>query len=168
MKKGLNFRTIESQKEYFDKYEEALKLVSVPFNEKYITISFGDSYVICAGNEKNPPLVLLHAASCGSLIWYKNIPFWSKYFCVYAIDLIGESSKSILTKKMKTSQDNAQWLDETLAGLGLDKVFLCGLSIGGWNAANYAGFYQKKVMKLILLSPVQTFAKMYRSFFIKI
>lgn len=168
MKKGLNFRTIESQKEYFDTYEEALKLVPVPVNEKYITTSFGDSYVICAGNEKNPPLVLLHAASCGSIIWYNNIPFWSKYFCVYAIDLIGESSKSILTKKMKTSQDNAQWLDETLAGLGLDKVFLCGISIGGWNAANYAGFYPKKVMKLILLSPVQTFAKMYRSFFIKI
>lgn len=84
-------------------------------------------------------------------------------FFVYAIDLIGESSKSILTKKMKTPQDNAMWLDETLAGLRLDKVFLCGLSIGGWNAANYAGFYPKKVIKLILLSPVQTLAKMYLS-----
>lgn len=126
MKKGLNFRTTESQMEYFDTYEEALKLVSVPFNEKYITTSFGDSYVLCAGNEKNPPLVLLHAASCGSPIWYKNILFWSNYFCVYAIDLIGESSKSILTMKMKTPQDNAMWLDETLAGLELDKVFLCG------------------------------------------
>lgn len=168
MKKGLNFRTIESQKEYFVAYEKALKLVSVPFNEKYITTSFGDSYVLCAGNEKNPPLVLLHAASCGSPIWYKNILFWSNYFCVYAIDLIGESSKSILTKKMKTPQDNAMWLDETLVGLELDKVFLCGLSIGGWNAANYTGFYPKKVIKLILLSPVQTLAKMYFSFFFKI
>lgn len=168
MKKGLNFRTIESQKEYFETYEEALKLISVPLVEKYITTSFGDSHVICSGNEENPALVLLHASSCGSPIWYKNIPFWSKYFSVYAIDLIGESSKSILTKKMKTTQDNARWLDETLAGLGLDKVFLCGLSIGGWNAANYAGFYPQKVIKLILLSPVQTFAKMYSSFFFKI
>ncbi len=168
MEKGLNFRTIESQQEYFDTYEEALKLISVPFAEKYVPTSFGDSHVICCGNEENPPLVLLHAASCGSLIWYKNIPFWSKHFCVYAIDLIGESSKSILARKMKTTQDNARWLDETLAGLGLDQVFLCGLSIGGWNAANYAGFYPRKVKKLILLSPVQTFAKMYSSFFVKI
>lgn len=82
--------------------------------------------------------------------------------------MIGESSKSILTKKMKTPQDNAMWLDETLVGLELDKVFLCGLSIGGWNAANYTGFYPKKVIKLILLSPVQTLAKMYFSFFFKI
>ncbi len=113
-------------------------------------------------------MVLLHAASCGSPIWYKNIPFWSQYFSVYAIDLIGESSKSILTKKMKTTYDNAKWLDETLTGLGLDKVFLCGLSIGGWNACNHAGFYPQKVLKVIMLSPVQTFAKMYSSFFFKI
>ena len=64
---------------------------------------------------------------------------------------------------MKTPQDNAMWLDETLVGLELDKVFLCGLSIGGWNAANYTGFYPKKVIKLILLSPVQALAKMYFS-----
>lgn len=122
----------------------------------------------CYGKRFCVYMVLLHASSCGSPIWYKNILFLCKYFSVYAIDLIGESSKSILTKKMKATQDNALWLDETLAGLGLDKVFLCGLSIGGWNAANYAGFYPKKVIKLILLSPVQTLAKMHPSFFFKI
>lgn len=37
---------------------------------------------------------------------------------------------------------------------------LCGLSIGGWNAANYAARYPKKVNKLVLISPVQTLAKM--------
>lgn len=168
MKKGLNFRTIESQNEYFEAYEKALKLIAMPVVEKYVTTSFGDSHVVCSGDENNPPLVLLHASSCGSPIWYKNLSFWSNYFSVYGIDLIGESSKSILTRKMKTPKDNALWLDETLTGLGLEQVFLCGLSIGGWNAANYAGFYPEKVIKLVLLSPVQTFAKMYPSFFFKI
>lgn len=168
MEKGLNFRTIESQKEYFKTYENSLKLISCPIEEKYVSTSFGYSHVLCSGTVGNPPLVLLHAASCGSPIWYKNIPFWSKYFRVYAVDLIGESSKSILTKKLKKPYDNAEWLDETLAGLGLDKFFLCGLSIGGWNAANYAAYYPQKVLKLMLLSPVQTFSKMYNSFFIKI
>lgn len=140
MQKGLNFRTIESQKEYFNIYDESLKLISITFTEKYVSTTFGESHVICCEDKKNPPLVLLHAASCGSTIWYKNITFLSKYFSVYAIDLIGESSKSILTKKMNTEADNAKWLDETLTGLGLVRVNLCGLSIGGWNAANYAGF----------------------------
>lgn len=168
MKKGLNFRTLTSQKEYFAAYDEALHLIAAPVIEKYITTTFGDSHVICCGEMDKPPLVLLHAASCGSPIWYKNIPFWSKHFCVYAIDLIGESSKSILEKKIKTTQESAQWLDETIVGLGLAQILLCGLSIGGWNAANYASVYPQKVLKLILLSPVQTFAKMHLSFFLKI
>ena len=168
MKRGLNFKTVENQKEYFSVYESSLQLISSPIIEKYVTTSFGDSHVICSGNVSSPPLVLLHASSCGSPVWYKNIPFWSKHYRVYAIDLIGEASKSILTNKMKTVFDNAKWLDETLTGLELGKVFLCGLSIGGWNAANYAGFFPQKVLKLILLSPVQTFAKMHSSFFIKI
>ena len=59
MKKGLNFRTIESQKEYFEAYEKALKLIAMPVVEKYVTTSFGDSHVVCCGDENNPPLVLL-------------------------------------------------------------------------------------------------------------
>ena len=57
MKKGLNFRTIESQKEYFEAYEKALKLIAMPVVEKYVTTSFGDSHVVCSGDENNPPLV---------------------------------------------------------------------------------------------------------------
>ena len=168
MKKGLNFRTMDSQREYFSAYEEALKLISVPYQEKYVETTFGDSHVVCCGDENNSPLILLHASSCGSPLWYKNIAFLSQYFRVYAIDLIGEASKSILTEKMKNPQDNAKWLDETISSLGIDRMYLCGISIGGWNAANYAGFYPQKVIKLILLSPVQTFAKMYNTFFFKI
>ncbi|MEF9921178.1 alpha/beta fold hydrolase [Anaerorhabdus sp.] len=52
--------------------------------------------------------------------------------------------------------------------MSLAKIYLCDLSIGGWNAANYAGFYPQNVLKLILLNPIQTFAKMPATFFIKI
>lgn len=168
MQRGLNFRTDEGQEKYFSAYEKSLALIDTPIAERYITTSFGHSHVLCCGAESSPPLVLLHAASCGSPIFYPNLPVWSKYFRVYAIDLIGESSKSILTAKMQTPYDNAKWLDETIRGLGLTRAFLCGLSIGGWTAANYAGFFPTRVLKLILLSPVQTFAKMYPTYFIKI
>lgn len=168
MQKGLNFRSMENQKEYCNIYEKSKKLLHIPFTETYVPTAYGKSHVICCGEEKNPPLVLLHAASCGSLIWYKNIPYLSRFYRVFAIDLIGETSMSILTKKLDTPWDSAKWLEETLSGLKLEQVNLCGLSIGGWNAANYAGYYPLRVSRLILLSPVQTFAQMYPSFFMKI
>lgn len=168
MRKGLNFKTMESQNDYIKQYDETLSLISIPIQEIYVTTQYGDTHVLCCGDKMKPPLILLHAASCSSLIWYKNLEALHNDFCIYAIDLIGETSKSILTSKMKTQNDHARWLDETLETLQLEEVYVCGLSIGGWYAANYAGFFPEKINKLILLSPVQTFAKMYRSYFIKI
>lgn len=165
---GINFRNPESQAEYFEVYEKTMQLFSIEIKEEYVETEFGKSYVIKAGNINNPPLVLLHAASCGSPIWYKNFEELSKCYSLYAVDLIGETSKSIMKKKMKNPSDNAKWLNQTIEGLGLKCVNLCGLSIGGWNAANYAVRYPKKVNRLILISPVQTFAKMYTSYFFKI
>lgn len=46
MKKGLNFRTIESQKEYFEAYEKALKLIAMPLLKKRYW-SFYDNNILC-------------------------------------------------------------------------------------------------------------------------
>jgi pimeloyl-ACP methyl ester carboxylesterase len=50
------------------------------------------------------------------------------------------------------------WLDEALAGLGLDFVHLMGVSIGGWTATNCAVHRPRRVASLTLLDPVMTFA----------
>lgn len=95
MEKGLNFRTMESQNKYFDAYSKSLELIETPVTRKYIDTSYGSSHVVCCGDERGIPLVLLHAASCGSPIWYRNISFLSNYFCVYAIDLISETAANL-------------------------------------------------------------------------
>ncbi|MDP4144084.1 MAG: alpha/beta hydrolase [Bacillota bacterium] len=168
MKKGLNFRTQKGQDDYFMAYDKTLQLWEVPFTERYIETSFGTTHCIISGDPSAEPLVLLHAASCGATIWYPNVAALSRKYCVYAIDLITESSKSILLSKVKTPEQCAKWLNETIDGLKLEQIYLCGLSIGGWNAANYAINYPRRVKKLVLLSPVQILAKMYLRFFIKI
>jgi pimeloyl-ACP methyl ester carboxylesterase len=168
METALNFRTQKGREDYIKAYEKTLRLWDVEYSEKCVTTSFGGSYCLVCGSRSNPPLVLLHAASCGSTIWYPNIKALSQSYCVYAIDLITEPSKSSLIKPIKGREQCAGWLEETLNGLGLGKIYLCGLSIGGWNAANYSSFYPLRVIKLILLSPVQTFARMHTLYFFKI
>ena len=168
MEKALNFRTLQGQEDYYKAYEETLKLWDVEYSEKYVQTSYGKSHCIICGNKDNPPLVLLHPANCGSTIWYPNISALSEHYMIYAIDLITEASKSILEIRIHKVEECAKWLKETLDGLGLDSIYLLGLSIGGWNAANFVMQYPERVNKLILLSPVQTFAKMYTSFFFKI
>ncbi len=168
MDNALNFRTQKGQDDYYQAYEKTLMLWDVAYSEKYVTTSFGETYCLICGDMSNPPLVLLHAASCGATIWYPNVKALSENHAVYAIDLITEPSKSSLQKPIKGTEQCAKWLDETVDGLGISTFYMCGLSIGGWNAANYASQYPQKVKKLILLSPVQTFAKMYFFYFFKI
>lgn len=168
LEQGLNFRTRKGQDDYFAAYDKSLGNWNVPFDEQYIETSFGKTHLLVCGHPQKPPLVLLHAASCGAVIWYKNVESLSKHFRVYAIDLITESSKSILRKKITSPSECAKWLNETFVGLSLKKINLCGLSIGGWQAINYAMYYPAKVHRLILFSPIQTFAKMNPAFFVKI
>lgn len=168
MDTGLNFRTKKGQEDYFKAYDETLALWTLPYAEVYVDTAHGKTHVIICGNRDLKPLVLLHAASCGATIWYPNVRELSKEYCIYAIDLITESSKSILMKKIRTPQESANWLSEVFDKLKLDKIYLCGLSIGGWNAANFSSLFPERVEKLILLSPIQTLSKMYPTFFFKI
>ncbi len=168
MENALNFRTKKGQQDYYKAYEKTLLLWDVAYSEEYVANSFGESHCLICGDTSNPPLVLLHAASCGSTIWYPNVKVLSEKYAVYAIDLITEPSKSMLQKPIKGNEQCAKWLDETVNGLGISEFYICGLSIGGWNAANYTIQYTEKVKKLILLSSVQTFTKMYFFYFFKI
>jgi pimeloyl-ACP methyl ester carboxylesterase len=51
------------------------------------------------------------------------------------------------------SEDNAAWLDETLAGLRLDAVHLVGHSYGGWLALNQAVYCPGRPRSITLVDP---------------
>jgi pimeloyl-ACP methyl ester carboxylesterase len=63
-----------------------------------------------------------------------------------------------------TADDYAQWLNETLDGLGLGRVCLAGQSYGGWLALNFALAAPHRLEKLVLLSPGGGFTPMARQF----
>jgi pimeloyl-ACP methyl ester carboxylesterase len=65
---------------------------------------------------------------------------------------------SVQDKPITGPDDEARWLDDALAGLGLDRVHVMGVSIGGWTAVNYAARRPGRAASLALLDPVLTFA----------
>ncbi len=77
---------------------------------------------------------------------------------VYSIDLLGEAGMSVQDKPIRDADDQAHWLDDTLAGLGLGQAHLMGVSIGGWTAINHAVRQPGRAASLTLLDPVMTFA----------
>jgi pimeloyl-ACP methyl ester carboxylesterase len=99
------------------------------------------------------PVVLVHGAGSCSAMWYPNTPALSADRPVYAVDTPGDPGRSVQREPIHQPERAAQWLDETLAGLGLERVHLVGTSYGGWLALNLAHRRPERLASVTLLDP---------------
>lgn len=123
-----------------------------------VETSFGTTHVYRYGpdnasGESRTPVVLVHGAGSCSAMWYPNTPALSANRPVYAIDTPGDPGRSVQHEPIHQPERAAQWLDETLAGLGLDSVHLVGSSYGGWLALNQAHRKPYRLASVTLLDP---------------
>jgi pimeloyl-ACP methyl ester carboxylesterase len=110
------------------------------------------------GPSDRPPVLLLPGRNASTPMYAVNLPPLLQRRTVYSVDLLGEAGLSVQHQPMTGPDDQAQWLDETLAGLGLKRVHLLGVSIGGWTATNAAVRRPGRAASLTLLDPAMTFA----------
>jgi pimeloyl-ACP methyl ester carboxylesterase len=132
-----------------------MELWPVPYEEIEIPTRFGMTHVIISGPKGAPPLVLLHGYMVSSAMWSPNIADFSADHRVYAIDAMGQPSKSIPDpdSPIRDAADYVAWLGETLDGLSLDRISLIGMSFGGWLALNLTMTASERIQNLVLLSP---------------
>jgi pimeloyl-ACP methyl ester carboxylesterase len=143
-----------------------MKMWPVPYEEIEIPTRFGMTHVVASGPKDAPPLVLLHGYFVTLNMWLPNITDFSKEYRVYAIDVMGQPSKSFpnLDEPIRDAADFVKWLNATLSGLNLDRISLVGMSFGGWLAINLAMTAPDRVRKLVLLSPAASFQPLVRQF----
>jgi pimeloyl-ACP methyl ester carboxylesterase len=113
----------------------------------------GETFVIASGEPSAPPLVLLHGAVSNATSWVGDFPAYSRCFRVYAIDLPGEPGKSAQNRPAWEGPAFAEWLEDVLNGLKIEKAILLGISQGGWTALKFATCHPERVSKLVLLAP---------------
>ncbi|HMF98764.1 MAG TPA: alpha/beta hydrolase [Vicinamibacterales bacterium] len=144
--------TAEGEAAYLAAYDAAMKTWPVPFEEMTLSSKFGTTHVVVCGPKDAPPLVLLHGYMATSAMWSLNVAEFSRRYRVYAVDVMGQPSKSIPGEPIRDRADFVAWLTATLDGLHLDRISLVGMSFGGWIALNYAIAAPEHVLKLVLLS----------------
>jgi pimeloyl-ACP methyl ester carboxylesterase len=158
------FKTPEGEAAYLGAYDAAMRLWPVPHEEIEIPTRFGTTHVVTSGPKDAPPLVLLHGYMANLTMWSPNIADFSKDYRVYAIDVMGQAGKSIPDpdEPIRDAADLVGWLSATLDGLNLDRIFLVGMSFGGWLALNFALTAPARVRKLVLLSPAASLQPLVR------
>ncbi len=119
-------------------YNELLNQWGVQVEEKEIETTYGSTHVIIAGKPESTPLMLFHGVGDDSaLMWLYNAKEWAKEFRLYAIDTIGGPGKSRPNENYNKTFDDALWIDELRAHLGLGKVNIIGVSNGGYLVQYY-------------------------------
>ncbi|MFJ8958901.1 alpha/beta fold hydrolase [Lentzea sp. NPDC102401] len=126
----------KAQERYFATYEAIRRKWPVPSEELDVETRFGSTRVRRSGT--GAPIVLLAGAMGTSLSWYPFVADLAARHTVYAVDMIGEPGRSVQTRPMESTDDEADWLADVLVGLGHEKVHLVGISRGACLALNLA------------------------------
>ncbi|MGV9339002.1 alpha/beta fold hydrolase [Streptomyces sp. NPDC003688] len=138
---------------------DALYALGAPArSETDVETSFGTTHVYRYGPadpaaESRTPVVLIHGAGGCSAQWYPNTRALSAERPVYALDTPGDAGLSVQREHMWQPERAAQWLDEALDALGLDRVHLVGSSYGGWLVINQAHLRPGRLASVVALDP---------------
>jgi len=146
------YRSVEGKSEIQKYYNFILSKWPLPFEEKYIDTSQGESYVRCSGDPNNTALVFLHGSGSNMAMWMEEIKTLSnEHYCI-SIDIIGECGKSEATRPPFREQIYANWLDEIVTKMKISAPSIVGNSLGGWIGMDYALNFPKKINKLVLIA----------------
>lgn len=135
---------------------------SANISSHFLTVKQMKIHYYTAGKESGKtPVLFLHGGGIDSarLSWGDVMGPVSGEFAVYAPDLpgYGKSDKPDITYSMDFY---VEFLNELIAKLGLKKVHLVGLSLGGGIAIRYSLMAPDKVDRLVLAAPYGIFSKL--------
>jgi len=80
---------------------------------------------------KGDPLIMIHGASQDTLSWHDNIPYFSKSYKVFALDLPGHGKSALIKgRTTKTTSEFAEHIWGFMTEMKIEKPILIGHSMG--------------------------------------
>lgn len=147
------FASEEARWKFLEAYDRAMELWPSPREELDVETGYGTVHVHHYGARTGEPIVLLHGHAGHASNWYPQVAALGKDHPVYAIDTLDDPGRSVQRAIAAGSEENAAWLGEVLAGLGLERVHLVGLSYGGWLVLNQAIHAPGRLASIAPLDP---------------
>ena len=147
------FVSDEARAKFLVAYDRAFTLWPRPWEELDVGTKVTTTHVHRYGPADGEPVVLLHGAGFNGSMWYPNVAALGREHPVFAIDTPGDPNRSVARAPIASPEASAAWLDEVLAGRGIDRAHLVGASYGGWIALNQALRAPGRVASITLLDP---------------
>lgn len=149
------WRTQEGERAYAQAYAEVMDALPVADGVLDVTTTYGTIRAVrWEGSDPGPPVVLLAGHSSGAPMWAENLPDWIGARTVFALDPLGDAGMSSQRAPLASFEDQAEWIGQTLTGLGVERAHIVGHSFGGSNAAIFAVRHPEQTATLTLLEPI--------------
>jgi len=147
------YKSNQDRQNILNLYDEKLASLAIPYKEIDIPTSYGQTRVVKTGNENGKPIVLFHGINAGAPITIEPIKELLDEFLVYAVDTIGQTTKSAETPINILDNSYGLWANEVLEDLGLGRVNCVGISYGGYIAQKLISTKPERVSKCVLIVP---------------
>lgn len=152
-----------ARERFAHRYAEVLAQRWPPHERVEIATSFGPTGVVRAGTGAGAPVVLLAGGSANAATWSPLLPALAGH-PILAIDVLGEAGASEQTAPVADAAARARWLAEVLAGAGVERMHLVGLSAGASLALSCATRLPERVVSVVALEPARSLAPVRAAF----
>ena len=89
-------------------------LSGMPFAKRTLETPYGETFLLEAGDAKNPAVLLLHGSCSKSAFWLNDIMALKGNYYVFAADIPGEAGNSAEYRLSLDNSDYAEWLASLL------------------------------------------------------
>jgi pimeloyl-ACP methyl ester carboxylesterase len=134
-------------------YDQRLKACNIDYEEFYVDTFAGKTHVIATGDKANPPLFILHGINAGAPMAIEAIKGLNKTYCIYAIDTVGQATKSAETRLAMNDDSYARWINEAMDKLNIQTAVFIGVSYGAFLLQKLMTFYPDRISKGIFVVP---------------
>lgn len=147
------YRNDDGKQEIEEQYWQLVEELDAGIEQKRIETRFGETHVLLAGDEENPPLVVFHGGNVAnpvSLEWFLSL---RDRYRIYAPDTVGHPGLSAQTRLSPRNDDYGRWAVDLLDELGLDRVPMIGPSYGGGIVLRTAAYAPERIKGASLIVP---------------
>lgn len=120
-----------------------------------VETDLGQTHVLRVGEPTKPALMYFHgwngnAAGTHSEL---DLPRLTDRFCVYIPDIPGHTGRSVAVRPDTKTRAFADWVRDMLNALAIDRVYLAGVSGGGYVACKASAHLADRVIQLLGIVP---------------
>jgi pimeloyl-ACP methyl ester carboxylesterase len=150
----------------FDRaYQALIDTWPTPAASIHVPTAYGTTHLLVSGRESDPAILLLPGGGATAGVWSAVGGALAHHHRVMAVDPIGQPGWSAPGERPPgDAAALADWLDQVLAGLAIDRTSLAGHSYGAWMALRYGIHAPERVERLVLIDPTDCFIPMRVSY----